>query len=160
MVKLIELLSPASVIAEMQARTRDQALAELVAVLPADLGLEAEPLVVLLREREEQSPTAIKDGIAVPHGRVPGLTRMVMCFGRSRAGLEFGAPDRQSTRFFFLLFAPAANTGGHLKALARIARLSRNPALREKLLAAGDGQSLFQALAEADRQLSQAEVPP
>jgi PTS system nitrogen regulatory IIA component len=153
-VKLIDWLSPSAVMADLKATSRDQTLAELVAALPPEPGLSASGVEAVLREREDQSSTAVQEGVAIPHGRLPGLKRMVISFGRSRAGIPFAAPDHQPTRLFFLLLVPSDSTGGHLKALARIARLSRDRALREQLLAAPDAAALFQTLAAADQELA------
>ena len=93
--------------ADLKATSRDQTLAELAAALPPEPGLSASGVEAVLREREDQSSTAVQEGVAIPHGRLPGLKRMVISFGRSRAGIPFAAPDHQPTRLFFLLLVPS-----------------------------------------------------
>lgn len=115
--------------------------------------IDPERLVEVLWERERLGSTAIGDGIAIPHGKLPGLKRVLGAFGRHPAGVDFDSLDGGPTRLFFLLVAPDDSVGQHLKALARVSRLLKDKAFRESLLAAPDRAALFRLIADEDEKL-------
>ena len=151
--KLEDILKQNAVVSELKAGSRDGILEEMVeALLPEMRGEKAE-LLKILRTREDQSPTAIKDGIAIPHGRVPGQEKILMGFGRSSEGVPFGAPDGKPTHLFFLIFAPQNSAGEHLKVLARIARLCRDRNICRRLLRADSAGEIYRILMDEDSKL-------
>ena len=77
--------------------------------------------------------TGIGEGVAIPHGKLPGLQRLLASFARSRAGVDFESIDGQPTHLFFLLVVPEHSGGQHLKALARISRFFRDAGFRKRL---------------------------
>lgn len=149
-----DILTPRRVLAQLRGQTKDAILLELAELLAADVpGVDAKVLVEVLRERERLNSTAIAEGIAIPHGRLPGLRNVVAGFARSPAGVDFESVDQQPTRLFFVLVAPDDAGGMHLKALARISRLLKDKEFREKLLALPDRDALFEAIAAEDARL-------
>ena len=90
-------------------------------------------LLKVLQEREALQSTGIGEGVAIPHGKLPGLHRLIASFARSRAGVDFESIDGQPTHLFFLLVVPEHSGGQHLKALARISRFFRDAAFRTRL---------------------------
>jgi len=116
-------------------------------------GINAERLVEVLWDRERLGSTAIGDGIAIPHGKMPGLTGVIGAFGRHAAGVDFDSLDGSPTHLFFLLVAPEDSVGQHLKALARVSRLLKDRGFRDKLIAAGDRAELFRLIREEDEKL-------
>jgi PTS system nitrogen regulatory IIA component len=151
--KLQDILKQDAVTSDLKAKNRDQVLKEMVDALVPEIGPKKEELFKMLRVREDQCPTAIKDGVAIPHGRVPGMDRIFMGFARSRQGIPFGAPDSKPTHLFFLIFAPQNSAGEHLKVLARIARLCREPDIRRRLMQASSSQEIYRILTEEDKKL-------
>lgn len=147
--KLKEILLPENVFPDLRAKSRDEALAELIAAVKAEVPCPRGQLIKLLIEREDQSPTAMSGGVAVPHVRIEELDRFVLALGRSRLGLPFGADDGL-TNIFFLLLAPTNDTVTHLKILARIARISRNPHLRAEVMAAKTARELYERIMTED----------
>ncbi len=147
--KLKSILWPEKVIPELEASTRDKVLSELVDAIESEVPLPKEDVMKVLVEREEQSPTAMSGGVAVPHGRLQELDRFLLAVGRSRKGVNFGAEDGP-TRIFFLLMAPTDNTVAHLKILARIARICRNNNLRENIMIASSAEEIYQTLIRED----------
>jgi PTS system nitrogen regulatory IIA component len=107
-------------------------------------------VVEVLLEREKLGSTGIGDGIAIPHGKMGGIKELVASFGRSITGVNFESVDNKPTHLFFLLVAPENSAGVHLKALARISRLLKDPSFRNRLMEAGDRQDLFRTIIEAD----------
>ena len=100
--------------------------------------MEAEALRKVLEEREQLASTAIGDGIAIPHGKLDSVGRLVGALGRAVDGIEFESIDGKPTNLVFMLVAPASSTGVHLKALARLSRLFRDGDFRKRLLDAPD----------------------
>ncbi|HQC23908.1 MAG TPA: PTS sugar transporter subunit IIA, partial [Syntrophales bacterium] len=104
----------------------------------------------VLLEREKLGSTGIGDGIAIPHGKLKGLERLVISFGRSRQGVDFDAIDGKPVHIFFLLMAPESSTGQHLKALAKISRMLKDPGFRSDLMAAENAEEIYRKIAEKD----------
>jgi len=150
--KIEDILAPELVIPSLRASDKAGVLREL-AGLVADNHPEIDRarLVQALEDRERLNSTALGDGVAIPHGKLPGLKRVFAAFGRSpEGGIEFQSLDGKPTRIFFLLVAPEDSAGAHLKALARISRLLKDEAFRKKLLDAADAPALYAAIQEED----------
>ena len=119
--RVIDFLAPDCIIATLQAKTKPAVLTELSAHLAKEVpGVEAEALRKVLEEREQLASTAIGDGIAIPHGKLDSVGRLVGALGRAVEGIEFESIDGKPTNLVFMLVAPASSTGVHLKALARL----------------------------------------
>jgi PTS system nitrogen regulatory IIA component len=149
--KIVDILSEDLVIPELHGATKEAVLLEqaqhLSSVHPE---IDASQLVEVLWERERLGSTAIGDGIAIPHGKLPGLRSVIAAFGRHRAGVEFQSLDGNPTRLFFLLVAPEDSVGQHLKALARVSRLLKDPAFRESLLSVEGRDELYRRIHDED----------
>jgi len=113
-------------------------------------ALSPDRLTAILMEREGLGSTGIGEGVAIPHGKISGIDRLVTVFGRSREGVQFASLDGKPARLFFLVLAPENSAGMHLKALARISRLLKDPRFRGRLLAAEGVEGLSQVLREED----------
>jgi PTS system nitrogen regulatory IIA component len=103
------------------------------------------------------SPSAagIGDGVAIPHGKLSFISNMVVAFGRSSRGVDFQSLDAKPVYLFFLLVTPDNKPGDHLKALARISRILKNPDLRENLKRTSDRQELKRLIYEEDSKYPQ-----
>jgi PTS system nitrogen regulatory IIA component len=149
--KIMDLLVRDAVILDLDSRSKREGLAEMAGRLAgAEPGLDAPRLLEVLLEREKLQSTGIGDGVAIPHGKMPGLSRLVASFARSRAGLDFDSIDGQPTHLFFLLVVPEHSAGKHLKALARISRFCRDAAFRKQLLEATRIEDVFRAIEVED----------
>lgn len=149
--KITEFLHPESVIGALAAKDKPGALAELCRSLAKRVGtVSAEKLTEVLLEREKLSSTGIGEGVAIPHGKLSGIKELVAAFGLSRTGVDFDAIDGKPTQLFFALLAPENSAGIHLKALARISRLFKNPAFRKAILAAPDAKAIYDLIATED----------
>jgi nitrogen PTS system EIIA component len=149
--KITEILSTDMVVPELEGSTKPQVLRELARPLAnkyRDLDLAA--ITAVLAERERLGSTAIGDGIAIPHGKMPGVRQILGTFGRHRRGVDFESLDGKLTHLFFVLVAPEDSTSLHLKALARVSRLFKDGAFRERLSTAGDAQEIFRLIVEED----------
>ncbi|MGB0619814.1 MAG: PTS sugar transporter subunit IIA [Myxococcota bacterium] len=149
--KITDILVREGSILDLVATGKDDLLAELAGALAAaEPALERDSLLNVLREREALQSTGIGEGVAIPHGKIAGLDRLVATFARSTAGVDFESIDGQPTQLFFLLVVPEQSGGQHLKALARISRFFRDASFREKLLDAGNLDEIFRAIEEED----------
>jgi PTS system nitrogen regulatory IIA component len=148
-----DLLTPDRVVSALPATDRDGVLVALAArVSQTDPAIVHDALVEALRARERQMTTALTDGVAVPHAKLPGLPCPVGALGRTIAGIDCEAHDGAPTRLFFLLVGPLERPGDHLKALATVSRLLHDEGCRGALLAAGDAESMLEVLRRhADR---------
>jgi PTS system nitrogen regulatory IIA component len=153
--KITTFLKREFIIQELQAATKEAALAELAAVLlPAGSPDDQDEMVKVLMARERLGSTGIGDGIAIPHGKIGGLDDLRIAIGRSHKGVDFNAMDGKPAHLFFLLVAPENSSGQHLKVLARISRLLKDNVLRKNLMEAESADELFNLLVEQDNLIS------
>lgn len=149
--KILDIVSPGAVVDDLRAETKEGVLRELAEVIAGIVpALTAEKLTGILMEREGLGSTGIGDGVAIPHGKVPGIDHLVAAFGRSRKGVQFHSLDGKPAHLFFLIAAPELSAGMHLKALARISRLLKDERFRRSLLDAEDADDLRRILREED----------
>lgn len=138
--KIMDILVRDAVVLDLASKEKGDVLREMASALSdAEPGLDGGALLRVLEEREALQSTGIGEGVAIPHGKLPGLHRLIASFARSRAGVDFDSIDGQPTHLFFLLVVPEHSGGQHLKALARISRFFRDAAFRSRL---GDAESL------------------
>lgn len=149
--KIAELLSPESIVLALQATTKTGVLAELATALVQGCDhLDKDQVMAVLLERENLGSTGIGDHIAIPHGKLPNLDRLLLGFGRSLPGIDFDSLDGKPAHLFFLLLVPEDSIGLHLKALAKISRMLKDSAFRRQLMEAPDAAALVQIIAAAD----------
>jgi PTS system nitrogen regulatory IIA component len=155
--KLVDILEPGRVLHRLQAKTRDEVVRELVhrgfvqRENNTELGIADEDRVVrVLLERERMQSTGIKDGLAIPHGKIERLDGVLACLGVAENEIDFGAPDGKKSQIFVALLAPENGAGLHLKALARTSRIFSDPTVAPRILSASSGEELFAILASED----------
>ena len=152
--KIMDILVRDAVIVDLSSETKGDVLAEMAGALAkAEPMLDAERLLEVLTEREALQSTGIGEGVAIPHGKMPGLDRLVASFARSVKGVDFESIDGQPTHLFFLLVVPEHSGGQHLKALARISRFFRDAEFRRRLLDATALEDVFRTIEEEDATL-------
>jgi PTS system nitrogen regulatory IIA component len=149
--KITDILVRDAVILDLRSRGKREVLAEMAQALAgAEPGVDAERLLEVLMEREKLQSTGIGEAVAIPHGKLPGLSRLLASFARSREGVDFDSIDGHATHLFFLLVVPEQSGGQHLKALARISRFFRDAAFRKRLLEAATRDEVCRAIEEED----------
>jgi PTS system nitrogen regulatory IIA component len=152
--KIMEILAKDAVLLDLGVRSKREVLAELAASLAkVEPQIDAARLLEVLLEREALQSTGIGEGVAIPHGKLPGLDRLVATFARSVAGVDFDSIDGQPTHHFFLLVVPEHSGGQYLKALARISRFFRDAAFRRKLAEGETLDDVIRAIEEEDAKL-------
>lgn len=149
--KISDMLDEDHILVDLKARDKKSVLEELAGVITShDSSLEKSSLVKVLMEREKLGSTGIGDGVAIPHGKVPGVEQPIISFGRSRKGLDFDSMDGTPAFLFFLLVAPENSASVHLKALARIAKILKNGSFRKTLMDASTKQEIYRTIIQND----------
>ncbi len=152
--KLSDILDVNNIIIALKARNKNTAIEELAgAIVESCPSLKKDELIKILLERERLGSTGIGDGVAIPHGKVPGIRDPVISFGRSEKGLDFDSIDGQPVHLFFLLVAPEDSANIHLKALAKIAKILRNNSFRKQLLEATTREEIYKIIIHDDEEL-------
>jgi PTS system nitrogen regulatory IIA component len=148
--KIMDIIDIDLINADLKARNKREVLGELAGMVAKKEGMDIGTLVPVLEEREKLGSTGIGDGIAIPHGKLRGLKKLVASFGRSEKGVDFESIDGKPAHLFFLLMAPENTAGMHLKALARISRLLKDTKFRGRLMESKTIQEVYRALQEED----------
>jgi PTS system nitrogen regulatory IIA component len=144
---VLEFLSPDSVVPSLRVRAKKAMLQELSAHAVRQLpALDEREVFETLLQRERLGSTGIGDGVAIPHGKLPGLDRLFGLVARLEKPVDFDALDGQPVDIAFLLLAPEGAGADHLKALAQVARLLREPGILERIRAARDASALYALL--------------
>ena len=130
---LTDLVAPNAIIPALKVNNKKQAIQELAARAAELTGQSERAILEILLQREKLGSTAVGNGVAIPHGKLPKLGRLFGLFARLQRGIDFEALDGQPVDLIFLLLAPEAAGADHLKALARVARLLRDPEIARKL---------------------------
>jgi len=149
--KILDILSEDSVITELKAKSKKEAIEEMsVVAAKSDESIDVDTLIEVLMEREKLGTTGIGDGVAIPHGKLSSLNQVRAVFARSEEGIDFDSMDGKNAHLFFLLIAPENSAGSHLKALARVSRLMNDPKFRLSLMEAKSRKEIFSAFADED----------
>lgn len=149
--KIADFVRPDLVISDLLGRSKPEVLAELARHLAErQPEINGDVLYKVLMDREHLASTAIGEEVAIPHGKLEVVTRLLACVGRSRKGVDFDSVDGRPTHIFFVLVAPENSTGIHLKALARISRLFKDAELRARLISAPTADAIYRAIVDED----------
>lgn len=135
------------VLPDLAAVAKSEALTELVEPLKSEFpDLDLTNALQVLLEREQLGTTGIGDGVAIPHGKLVGLDRIILVVGRSRQGVRFESLDGKSCTIFFLVLAPEQAAGMHLRILAHISKLLKDEGFRRSFLEAEGRDELYTLL--------------
>ncbi|MCZ7674843.1 MAG: PTS sugar transporter subunit IIA [Roseovarius sp.] len=143
------ILKPEAVRVLSAVSSKKRLFQELGAIAEAAYGVNHTDAIDALQERESLGPTGVGRGVALPHARLDGLDRVVGAMVLLEKPIGFDAVDRQPVDLVFALFAPSDAGVEHLKALARVSRTLRDPALCAKLRSNKDPATLYTILTEA-----------
>ena len=143
---LSDLINPDAVLGSLKANSKKQVIQALAEKAAEMTGLEEREIFETLVQREKLGSTGVGGGIAIPHGKLAKLDHIFGLFARLPKPIDFEALDDQPVDLVFLLLAPEGAGADHLKALARIARLFREPGLVNKLRASSDRSALYSVL--------------
>ena len=143
-----DLLTIDGIVASLRAKDKKQALQELSRRSAELTGLTEREVFDALVQRERLGSTGFGRGIAIPHVKFKALKSIVCIFARLAEPIAYESPDGEPVDLVFLLLGPEHASGDHLKALARISRLVRDPRALERLRAASDRDATYAVLTE------------
>ena len=149
--RLTEILKPQNIKVPLAAKTKTEAISELVELL-ASTGEVTDGRKVLdaVIERESTRTTGIGNGLAIPHGKCNGVGHLVMAIGRPAQPIDFQAIDGRPVNLIWLLASPPDQTGPHIHALARISRLMTIDRFRQALAAAQTSEELYNVIVQQE----------
>jgi PTS system nitrogen regulatory IIA component len=143
---LSDLLSPAAVFPALKAQSKKQVIQELCDRAARLSGLSQREIFDTILQRERLGSTGVGNGVAIPHGKLRSIDRLMGVFARLARPVDFDAVDDLPVDLVFLLIAPEGAGADHLKALARIARVLRNQSVAQQLRATDDAEALYALL--------------
>ena len=143
---LSDLIAPSAIIPALKVNTKKQAIQELAARAAALTDQNERAILEILLQREKLGSTGVGNGVAIPHGKLAKLGGLFGLFARLERPIDFEALDGQPVDLIFLLLAPEAAGADHLKALARVARLLRDPEIARRLRESRDADALYAVL--------------
>jgi PTS system nitrogen regulatory IIA component len=142
-------LDPACIRLELNASGRDEAIRELVGMIHARHRLRnVEDVVQIVLEREHKMSTSLENGIAVPHGKVASVDRVLVAVGLKQKGIDFKSADGQPSKIIILILSSATQSGPHVRCLAEIGRLLQSEGNRKKILAAKDAETVLRLMTD------------
>jgi PTS system nitrogen regulatory IIA component len=141
-----DLVSPNAIIPALKVNGKKQALQEIAAKAAVLTGQSEKAILEILLQREKLGSTGVGNGVAIPHGKLAKLGNVFGLFARLERPVDFEALDGQPVDLIFLLLAPEGAGADHLKALARVARLLRDPEVAQKLRNSHDADALYAVL--------------
>ena len=148
-VDISDLITPSTIVPSLKVTSKKQALQELARHGAESTGLGERAIFEILLERERLGTTGVGGGVAIPHGKLPGLTRLYGVFARLETPIDFDSIDEQPVDLIFLLLAPETAGADHLKALARVSRSLRDKETCEKLRGSDTAEALYALLTES-----------
>ena len=147
---LAQFLDPESIRVGVIANSKRALLHQLAGLAAQRLGLSPDAVNDCLAQREKLGSTGFGNGVAIPHGKLAGLTGIYALVARLADPIDYKAVDGQPVDLVFLLLSPADAGAEHLKALAAVSRVVRDPATLEKLRGARSRDALAAVLTGAD----------
>lgn len=147
---LSDILSDKAVDAALVAANKKALFQQLAAAASKLSGVPAKSIAQSLNAREKIGSTGFGGGAAIPHARIDGLDHVLGYFARLATPVDFQSIDAMPVDLVFLLLSPPDAGADHLKALARVSRLFRDPQIVAKLRGARSKDALFALLAGVD----------
>ena len=142
-----DILSKEAIKTKIKAANKKQLLQDIASLASDIVGIPTMDIAKSLQQREILGPTGIGNGVAIPHVKISGLTKICGFFSRLESPIDFDSADKQPVDLIFTLLAPENNNGTeHLKALAMVSRMFSNKDIRLKLRSAENTESLFAIL--------------
>jgi len=125
------------IILELESTGKDAVLREFAETVHNQYPfISSKVIQKILTEREQLGSTGVGNGVAIPHGKVPGLEKLLLCFGRSTPGIAFEAADNQPVHIFVMILSPPGMSEEYLHILARVSLMLKNNATKTNLLQA------------------------
>ena len=145
---LAEIIDSRAVLPQVKAQSKKQLLQELSQALAGVVAVDHRIIFETLLTREKLGSTGLGQGIAIPHGRLPNITRVYGLFAKLTSPIAYDSVDGEPVDLVFVLLSPNHAGADHLTALARISRLLREPGTMAKLRGTDTAEGLYAILTE------------
>jgi nitrogen PTS system EIIA component len=142
--QISQLLPAANIMIDLDAGSKSQLFSAVGRLFEENRGLKSGLIVDSLVAREKLGSTGLGQGIAIPHGRIKGLTEAQGAFARLKAPIAFDAPDGKPVAQIFVLLVPEHATEQHLQLLSELAQMFSEKGFRERLAAAADARAVHE----------------
>lgn len=149
--ELRDIIEPGAVLANLKPNSKKQLLQELATLAAPLAGVDERAVFETLLQRERLGSTGVGNGVAIPHGKLPNMERIIGVFAHLAKPIGFDAMDDQPVDVVFMLLAPEGSGADHLKALSRIARLLRDQSALAQIRAANDADAMYSLLTEHEK---------
>jgi PTS system nitrogen regulatory IIA component len=146
--KIAEILSPEAVRAGIRVQGKKRLFLEIAEMTEGMFGLDADAVRLAMSEREALGPTGVGHGVAIPHARLPDISRVQGLFLRLDQPVEYDSVDRKPVDLVFALLAPASSGAEHLRALASVSRALRDEGTCRKLRSTDDVSAIYAILTD------------
>ena len=145
--KMYDILRKSAIRTKIKASSKKQLLQDIANMASEHVGIPSMNIAKSLQQREILGPTGIGNGVAIPHIKMRGLTKICGFFSSLERPIDFESADKQPVDLIFTILAPENNTGTeHLKALAMVSRFFSGKDMRSKLRSSENAESLFAIL--------------
>lgn len=149
--RIKDILSPESMIMELKATNKEDAIKEMADLeVATDIVNDEDAFIKSIWDRENESTTGIGGGIAMPHARNKSINKARVLFAKSKEGIDYNSLDGQPVHLFFMITAPAGADNTHLQALAKLSGLLIDPDLVEKLKATKTPEEVIDLFEKAE----------
>ncbi len=156
--RIREILDPECIVLDISGSSKAEILRQLAEPVARRQKVDLDRLVASLLQREETSTTAIADGIAIPHARLDTGDRVLCGLGRSSKGLDFQSVDGNPTQIFFVLVSPESHPSAHLRWLAHLAMMLKNPDFRRALIEAKTPEDVLSVIENEEKAIEKREA--
>ena len=149
--RLTDILKPANIRVPLIAAAKGEAIGELVNLLAANGEIpDARKVLDAVLDREATRTTGIGNGVAIPHGKAPGVDHLVMAIGKPATPVDFQSIDGRPVTMIWLLCSPPEQTSAHIQALARVSRLTIIDKFRQALNAATTPEEVYELIVKQE----------
>jgi fructose-specific phosphotransferase system IIA component len=154
MLTLQEFMDENLIISDLKSKDKQSIIEEMVEkFIKKHIITDREAFLGAIRKREELESTAIGNGIAIPHARIQGVTKLQVALGKSENGFDFQSLDKKPVFIIFMIASPLDVRKEYLQIVAKIARFAKNEALRKAILQAKNTQQVWKVIKDFDNLL-------
>ncbi len=149
--QISDLLTPETILPDLKATSKKQALQEMASYASAQLNIEDRTILDVLLERERLGSTGVGEGVAIPHGKLIKLDKLYMLFAKLAKPIPFDSTDGRPVDLMFLLLTPENAGGDHLTALAKVSRLLHNEKVCHLLRGSENAEAIYSTILESEQ---------
>lgn len=153
--RISDYLDENAIIPNLESRSKEEVIGEIaVGITKANPKINSDKLIEVLSEREKICSTALDSGVAVPHGKLSGLSDIIVGFAKSSEGINYESLDNKPSHYFITLLAPEDTVNNHIQLLARISNIFKNADFRSKLSKCDTGREIYETIVAEDEKYS------